>query len=74
MNRKNAIGLILIVLSILAMPARAQVTVEATIDSLSILLGEQTRVHLEVTCEAEQDVTMPIFQDSLPSTVADVVP
>lgn len=74
MNRKNAIGLILIVLSILAMPARAQVTVEATIDSLSILLGEQTRVHLEVTCEAEQDVIMPIFQDSLPSTVADVGP
>lgn len=58
----------------LVLPAKAQVSVEATIDSLSILLGEQTRIHLEVTCGVDQQVVMPALHDSLPSTVIDVGP
>ena len=56
------------------LPLQAQVTVEASIDSLSILLGDQTHVHLEVTCNADQQVTLPLFQDSLSCTLLDAGP
>ena len=67
-------GIILTSMLALVLPAKAQVSVEATIDSLSILLGEQTRIHLEVTCGVDQQVVMPALHDSLPSTVIDVGP
>ncbi|MBR1787714.1 MAG: hypothetical protein IJ762_00785 [Bacteroidaceae bacterium] len=41
---------------------RAQVTVEARIDSMQILLGEQTGVTLSVTCDAKSLVEMPVYQ------------
>ena len=74
MNHNKANKLFVAVLLLLAKPAIAQVTTQATIDSLSILLGEQTRVHFEVTCGVEQNVIMPSLHDSLPATVADVGP
>lgn len=62
------------VLVLWMMASYAQVTVEATIDSLGILLGQQTCIHLEVTCDANQQVVMPTLHDSLPSTMIDAGP
>lgn len=40
----------------------AQVSVEARIDSLQILIGQQTGITLEVSCGAKQLVELPVFQ------------
>jgi hypothetical protein len=65
---------ILSLLIIGLLPLSAQVTVKASIDSLSILLGDQTHMRLEVTCNASQQVTLPLLQDSLPCTLLDAGP
>ena len=41
------------------------VTVEATIDSLQILIGEQARIRLQVAMDAHQKVQFPVDQDTL---------
>ena len=40
----------------------AQVTVEARIDSLQMLVGEQTGITLDVSCDAKANVEMPVLQ------------
>jgi len=40
----------------------AQVTVEARIDSLQMLVGEQTGITIDVSCDAKPNVEFPIFQ------------
>ena len=40
----------------------AQVTVEARIDSLQMLVGEQTGINLDVSCDAKANVEMPVLQ------------
>lgn len=45
--------------------AGAQVNVSAAIDSTSILIGEQTRIHLEATQNAGQTVQFPILNDTI---------
>ncbi len=47
---------------LLAQHAWAQVTVEARIDSMQIFIGQQTGITLEVSCDARQNVEMPVFQ------------
>ena len=46
--RLKRLGSMMILLFIVAANIRAQVTVEATIDSLQLLIGEQAKVKLEV--------------------------
>ncbi len=41
------------------------VTVEVSIDSLQILIGEQTKVKLEVSFDAHQKLTLPVVRDTL---------
>ncbi len=41
------------------------VTVEASIDSMQILIGEQTKVKLEVSFDAHQKMVLPVIQDTL---------
>ena len=41
------------------------VTVNAQIDSLQILIGEQTGITLEVSADADKHIKMPIFSDTL---------
>lgn len=41
------------------------VTVEAKIDSLQILIGEQTKIHLAVNCDKGQKVQFPQLKDTL---------
>lgn len=49
-----------------AMPAEAQqVTVRASIDSLQLLVGEQTKIHLEVSMDADRKLRLPVIKDTL---------
>lgn len=59
---------ILLLISILAtsVPVTSQVvTVEATIDSLQIFIGEQTKIQLEVSMDSNQRAVFPLFADTL---------
>ena len=49
----------------LALPAFSQVTVNASIDSLQLYIGEQTKVKLEVSCPTGSQLVMPEFKDLL---------
>lgn len=42
-----------------------QVTVRASIDSLQLLVGEQTKVHLEVSMDADKKLRLPVIKDTL---------
>lgn len=44
---------------------RAQVTVEATIDSLQLLIGEQAKIKLEVSMDANRKLRFPVVRDTL---------
>ena len=41
------------------------VTVDATIDSLQILIGEQTKVKLQVSLDATKKAVLPVYKDTL---------
>ena len=43
----------------------AQVTVEATIDSLQLLIGEQAKIKLQVSMDANQKLRLPLFSDTI---------
>lgn len=60
-------SIFLIILSALWMGrATAQtVTVDAAIDSLQIIIGEQTKVRLQVSMEAGQHASFPLYKDTL---------
>ncbi|MCR4765344.1 MAG: BatD family protein [Bacteroidaceae bacterium] len=47
------------------LPIRAQVSVEASIDSLELLIGEQAHITLQVSLDAEKRLLMPTFPDTL---------
>jgi hypothetical protein len=50
----------------LALPLHAQeVTVDAKIDSLELLIGEQAKVTLEVSLDANRRLQMPLLKDTL---------
>lgn len=54
-----------VVLISAASSANAQVTVEATIDSLQLLIGEQAKIKLEVSMDANQNFSLPALRDTL---------
>ena len=57
---------ILLFLSTLFAKAFAQsVTVSAQIDSLQILIGEQTGITLEVSADVDKHISMPVYSDTL---------
>lgn len=55
----------ILTLTLLAVAVRAQVTVEANIDSLQILIGEQAHVSLEVSLDADKNALLPAVTDTL---------
>lgn len=58
--------ILLFILGITTSVVTAQVvTVEATIDSLQILIGEQAKIQLEVSMDSNQRAIFPQFQDTL---------
>lgn len=62
--KNNRFVLMLLVLC-LASRGVAQVTVSASIDSLQLFIGEQTRVKLEVSCPSESELIMPVYEDRM---------
>ena len=53
-------------LIVYTLPADAQqVTVRASIDSLQLLVGEQTKIHLEVSMDADRKLRLPVIKDTL---------
>ena len=49
----------------LSLPAFSQVTVSARIDSLQLLIGEQTQVKVEVSCPAGGTLVMPTYPNKM---------
>ncbi|MBR3858805.1 MAG: hypothetical protein IKJ18_02140 [Bacteroidaceae bacterium] len=49
----------------LALPAFSQVTVNASIDSLQLLIGEQARVRVEVSCPSDGNLIMPTYPNNM---------
>jgi len=47
------------------LPSKAQVSVEAAIDSLEILIGEQAHISLQVSLDADQRAILPVYPDTL---------
>ena len=41
------------------------VTVDATIDSLQILIGEQAKIKLQVSLDADKRAIFPVYTDTL---------
>lgn len=62
MNKKY---LILLLLFSISMMASAQVTVDASIDTLLIRVGEQTKIHLQVSMDAGANYDFPQFKDTI---------
>ena len=58
------IGMLLLALCLVSR-VHAQVTVNASIDSLQLFIGEQAKVKLEVSCPAESRLVMPVYGDVL---------
>ena len=53
------------ILACLALPAFSQVTINASIDSLQLFIGEQTQVKIEVSCPADGELVMPTYSDNM---------
>ena len=63
MNIKNLTAAVMLAL---ALPLQAQeVTVDAKIDSLELLIGEQAKVRLEVALDANRSLQLPLLKDTL---------
>ena len=45
--------------------ASGQVVVNVEADSMMLWVGEQTGLHLEVTCDAGQNIEFPLFTDTI---------
>ncbi len=69
MNKKTFLhrGLILrLLLCLLVFPINAQnVTVDVSIDSLQLFIGQQARIKLEVSYDANQKMRLPVFNDTI---------
>ena len=49
----------------LTVAAQSNVVVEAELDSMMMWIGQQTGLHLTVTCDAGQEVEFPVFHDTI---------
>lgn len=61
----KTIGCMLALLLFATVETRAQVTVDATIDSLQLLIGEQAKIKLQVSMNAGQKLQLPLLRDTL---------
>lgn len=68
----KAIGCVLLLL-VSASSLKAQVTVDATIDSLQLLIGEQAKIKLQVSMDANQKLVLPRFDNDTIVTGVEVV-
>ncbi len=61
MNKKNILLLLLWMMGFTTISAQG--TVDIKIDSLQLLIGQQTGITLDITCDANQQVTLPALSD-----------
>ena len=45
--------------------AQSNVIVDAQVDSMMMWIGQQTGLHISVTCDAEQEVSFPAYRDTI---------
>ena len=57
--------LALLAIACFALPVFSQVTITASIDSLQLFIGEQSRVKIEVSCPTESDLIMPTYPNNM---------
>ena len=62
---RNALACLVLGLTSPMMGQAQNVTVEASIDSMQILIGEQAKIKLEVSFDAHQKMQLPIVRDTL---------
>lgn len=48
----------------LSLPTFSQVTINASIDSMQLYIGEQAKIKLEVSCASQQQLDMPFFPNN----------
>ena len=63
--KKTVLLLILCVICSLQQGRAQSVTVDATIDSLQILIGEQAKITLQVSLDADKRALLPLYTDTL---------
>ncbi|MEG1586079.1 MAG: hypothetical protein RR346_04320 [Bacteroidales bacterium] len=61
LNKKALIGGLFLV----SLSTHAQINISAAMDSASILIGEQTKIHLEATQNVGETVQFPILNDTI---------
>jgi len=49
----------------IAYASAQNVVVSADVDSMMMWIGQQTGLHVEVTCDAGQDITFPLYRDTI---------
>ena len=54
--------------------AQSNVVVKAEVDSMMMWVGEQTGLHIEVTCDAGQRVEFPMYRDTIVKSLEIVPP
>ena len=64
-NRIKTIAGILACLWIIGSSVSAQTVVKATIDSTHILIGQQTKIHLDIAADKGQSIQIPMIPDTL---------
>lgn len=57
--------LCLAVLLPVALSAQSNVVVKTEVDSMMMWVGQQTGLHIEVTCDAGQSIEFPIYRDTI---------
>ena len=60
---------LLVCLWISILSLSAQTVIKATIDSTHILIGQQTKIHLEIATDKNQQVQIPLISDTLMKNV-----
>ena len=63
--RIKTIAGLLVCLLMSVLPLNAQTVVKASIDSVHILIGQQTKIHLEIAADKNQQLQLPLVSDTL---------
>ena len=62
---KKRLLIVLTFITCFLLPAVAQVSVEASIDSLELLIGEQAHITLQVSLDSDKRLQLPVYPDTL---------
>src|SRR5574344_1179502 len=65
---RNILSLLLLSVAILFFPDKGfsqSVSINVKSDSIMLWVGDQTKIHLEVTCDANHHIVFPTYQDTL---------